>query len=79
MVASRVRLWWLGGAEASLAPWSVVGLAEEIRRAAPFAARAIPRWGLIGAADAILVVVGVTRERRLAEARSAWRYAARLR
>jgi hypothetical protein len=73
LVGARAR--W----SAPLVYAGVVGLTEVIRLAAPYAAQAIPRWALIGAAGALLVIIGVTWERRLAEARGAWRYLAKLR
>lgn len=40
-----------------------------LRLAAPYVDDAVPRWVLIGAAGAILILTGVTWERRLQEAR----------
>lgn len=42
-----------------------------IREAAPWLGDNVPRWALIGAAGAALIVVGLTWEKRLAEARGA--------
>jgi hypothetical protein len=75
LVLVGVRARW----SAPLLYGAAAGLIEVIRLAAPYAAQALPRWALIGAAGALLVLVGVTWERRLAEARGAWRYLAHLR
>ena len=40
-----------------------------LRLAAPYLGDAVPRWVLIGGAGALLIAVGATWERRIAEAR----------
>jgi hypothetical protein len=73
LAGSRAR--WSG----PLVYAGAVGLIEVIRLAAPYAAQGIPRWALLGTAGVLLVIVGITWERRLAEARGAWNYLTRLR
>lgn len=46
-----------------------VGAVLVFRMAAPYLGDAVPRWVLIGGAGALLMVVGITWERRLQEAR----------
>ena len=60
-----VRLRW----SAPLALGAAVGILLVLRLAAPYVGDAVPRWVLLGAAGALLVAVGATWERRLAEAR----------
>jgi hypothetical protein len=48
---------------------AVVGGLEVVRLAAPYIGDAVPRWVLIGAAGALLILLGVTWERRLRDAR----------
>ncbi len=73
----------VGGARARwTAPvlWGAsVGLLLVLRFAAPYVGDAVPRWVLIGAAGAVLVAMGVTWERRLADARHLVRYVRALR
>ncbi len=48
---------------------AVVGSLLVLRLATPVA-EAVPRWALIGAAGAVLVVLGITWERRVRDARA---------
>ena len=50
-----------------------------LRLAAPYVGDAVPRWVLIGGAGALLIAVGATWERRLAEARQLAGYVRALR
>ncbi len=65
LVLLGVRLRW----SAPLVWGAAVGLLEVLRLAAPYLGTAVPRWVLIGVAGAVLVALGVSWERRLAEAR----------
>lgn len=75
LVVAGVRLRWT----APLAFGALVGGLEVVRLAAPYVGDAVPRWVLIGAAGALLILMGVTWERRLQEARHALAYARGLR
>lgn len=57
---------------------AAVGLLVALRQVAPMV-DAVPRWALIGTAGTVLVVLGVTWERRLQEARSVAGYVRALR
>ena len=85
------RAAWLGVAcvglvlAGTLARWhaplmvgGTVGGVLVVRELAPYAAET-PQWILIGAAGALLTLVGVTWEHRLAEVRQAAAYLDRLR
>ncbi len=52
---------------------ATVGALLVLRLAAPYVGDAVPRWVLIGGAGALLIAVGATWERRLADARHAGR------
>ena len=65
LVLAGVALRW----SAPLAVGAAAGALLVLRLSAPYVGDAVPRWVLIGAAGALLVVVGATWERRLAEAR----------
>ena len=57
---------------------TAVGALLVVRELAPYAAET-PQWVLIGAAGALLTVLGVTWERRIVELRHAAGYLDRLR
>lgn len=63
---------------APLVVGAAVGVLVVLREAAPYA-DAVPRWALIGAAGTLLIVLGVTWERRLRDARAVLGYVQRLR
>ena len=65
LLAVGVRLRWTAPVLVS----SLVGGLLVVRLAAPYVDAAVPRWMLIGAAGAVLVLVGATWERRLMDAR----------
>jgi hypothetical protein len=67
LVVGGVRLRWT----APLLLGALVGGLEVVRLAAPYIGDTVPRWVLIGAAGAVLILMGVTWERRLQEARRA--------
>jgi hypothetical protein len=75
LVVGGVRLRW----SAPVTIGAVVGGLEVIRLAAPYIGDAVPRWVLIGTAGAVLILMGVTWERRLQEARHAMAYVRHLR
>ena len=70
-----VRLRWT----APLLLGATVGALLVLRLAAPYVGDAVPRWVLIGGAGALLIAVGATWERRLAEARQLIGYVRALR
>jgi hypothetical protein len=75
LVMAGARLGWT----APLVLGAGVGAVLVLRLAAPYVGDAVPRWVLIGAAGALLIAVGATWERRLAEARSVVSYVQALR
>ncbi len=75
LVVVGVRARWT----APLVWGAAVGLTEVLRLAAPYLDHAVPRWLLIGLAGAVLVAMGVTWERRLADARHLLGYVRSLR
>lgn len=70
LVVGGAQLRWL----APLVHGAGVGLVVVLVEAGPHIGDAVPRWGLIGAAGALLIVLGVTWEQRLREARSVAAY-----
>jgi hypothetical protein len=74
LVLVGVRLRW----QAPLVVGAAVGGLLVLRLAGPYAA-ALPPWTLLAAAGALLLVVGVTWERRLSDLREGATYLARLR
>ena len=58
---------------------ALVGLLLVLRLAAPYVGQAVPRWVLIGTAGAALIAMGVTWERRRADARHLISYVRALR
>jgi hypothetical protein len=65
LVLAGVRVRW-----AAPVLWgATTGLLLVLRLAAPYVGAAVPRWVLIGAAGAVLIAMGVSWERRLADAR----------
>lgn len=75
LVVAGLRLQWT----APVAAGALVGGLEVVRLAAPYIGDAVPRWVLIGSAGALLIVMGVTWERRLQEARQVMGYVRGLR
>ena len=75
LVVGGVLLRWT----APLLLGALVGALEVVRLAAPYIGDAVPRWVLIGTAGALLILMGVTWERRLQEARRAMGYVRGLR
>jgi hypothetical protein len=75
LVVAGVQLRWT----APVVLGALVGGVEVVRLAAPYLGEAVPRWVLIGAAGAVLILMGVTWERRLAEARQVMGYVRSLR
>jgi hypothetical protein len=75
LVVAGARLHW----SAPLLHGTVAGLVLVLREAGPYLGDAVPRWGLIGAAGALLIALGVTWEQRLAEARALSTYVRDLR
>ncbi len=75
LVLAGARFGWT----APLALGAAVGALVVLRLAAPYVGDAVPRWVLLGAAGALLVTVGATWERRLADARSVVGYLRTLR
>ncbi|MGZ4436233.1 MAG: SCO7613 C-terminal domain-containing membrane protein [Nocardioidaceae bacterium] len=75
LVVAGARLRWTAPMTFGAAAGSLLLL----RLAAPYIGHAVPRWVLIGTAGAVLVLMGVTWERRLTEARHAVAYLRRLR
>ena len=75
LVVTGARLRWT----APLLLGAVVGTVEVVRLAAPYVGDAVPRWVLIGSAGALLIVMGVTWERRVQEARRVMGYVQGLR
>lgn len=73
VVAGVTRHWG-----APVAHGSVVGALLVLRLATPYV-EAVPRWGLIGAAGALLVAMGITWERRVRDARAVAGYVRGLR
>ncbi|QNN54165.1 zinc ribbon domain-containing protein [Nocardioides mesophilus] len=65
LVLVGVRLRWA----APLAWGAAVGAVLVLWLSAPYVEAAVPRWVLIGIAGAVLILMGVTWERRLREAR----------
>ncbi|MEN8708072.1 MAG: zinc ribbon domain-containing protein [Nocardioides marinisabuli] len=74
LVLSGTRLGW----QAPLLVGGVAGALVVLRELAPYAA-ATPQWVLLAAAGALLLVVGITWERRVRDLRVAGGYLARLR
>ena len=70
LVVAGARLRWT----APLVLGAVVGTVEVVRLAAPYLGDAVPRWVLIGSAGALLILMGVTWERRVQEARRVMGY-----
>lgn len=58
---------------------AVVGAVVTVRESAPYVDAAVPRWSLLALAGAVLVVVALTWEARMADARRASTYLGRLR
>ena len=58
---------------------AVVGAVVAVRESAPYVDAAVPRWSLLALAGAVLVVVALTWESRMADARRASAYLGRLR
>lgn len=75
LVLGGVRLRWA----APMTLGAVAGGLLVLRLAAPYVDDAVPRWVLIGAAGTILILTGVTWERRLQEARQVVGYVRGLR
>jgi hypothetical protein len=75
LVLGGVRLAWSAPVRAGASAGALLVL----RLAAPYVGAAVPRWVLIGLAGSLLIVVGTTWERRLAEARTLASYVRRLR
>jgi cell division protein FtsW (lipid II flippase) len=75
LVLAGARLGWT----APMTFGASVGALLVLRLAAPYIGDAVPRWVLIGAAGALLIAVGTTWERRLAEARQLRSYVRALR
>jgi hypothetical protein len=75
LVLAGARLGWT----APLASGAATGALLVLRLSAPYVGDALPRWVLIGAAGALLIAVGATWERRLADARSVLGYVRALR
>ncbi len=65
LVLGGVRVRWA----APVTLGAAAGALLVLRLAAPYVDDAVPRWALIGAAGTILILAGVTWERRLQEAR----------
>ena len=65
LVVAGTRLHWT----APMTWGAAVGALLVARLAAPYVGDAVPRWVLIGGAGAVLIIMGVTWERRLQEAR----------
>ena len=74
LVLGGVRIRW----SAPVVYGAVVGAVVVLRHATPVA-EAVPRWGLIAAAGALLIATGITWERRLHEARALAGYVRSLR
>lgn len=75
VVLAGVRLRWT----APIAVGATVGALLVLRLAAPYIGDSVPRWVLIGGAGALLVTIGATWERRVAEARNLLGYVRALR
>ena len=75
VVLAGVRMRWT----APIAVGATVGALLVLRLAAPYVSDAVPRWVLIGVAGALLVAIGATWERRVAEARHVVGYVKALR
>ncbi len=75
LVLAGARVGWT----APIALGAAVGALLVLRLAAPYVGDAVPRWVLLGAAGALLIVVGATWERRLQEARHVVGYVRALR
>jgi hypothetical protein len=75
LVLAGARLGWT----APLASGAATGALLVVRLSVPYVGDALPRWVLIGAAGALLIAVGATWERRLADARSVLGYVRALR
>ncbi len=75
LVVGGVQARW----SAPLVHGAAVGAVVVLREAGPYVGGAVPRWALIGAAGVLLIVMGVTWEQRLQQARTAARYVSRLR
>jgi cell division protein FtsW (lipid II flippase) len=74
LVVAGVRLRW----SAPLVFGAVVGALLVLRLATPVA-EAVPRWALIGAAGALLLLMGITWEKRVRDARAVAGYVRGLR
>jgi cell division protein FtsW (lipid II flippase) len=75
LVGAGLQLRWT----APVAVGAVVGALTVLRLAAPYIGDTVPRWVLIGSAGALLILMGVTWERRLQEARQVMGYVRALR
>ena len=74
VVAGALQRW-----AAPLVAGTLVGALLVVREAAPWIGEAVPRWGLIGLAGALLIAMGVTWERRLRDAQTVVGYVRGLR
>jgi len=74
VVAGAVRRW-----AAPLTYGTAVALLLVLREAGPYLGDSVPRWAVIGAAGALLVVLGTTWEQRLRNARAVAGYVRGLR
>ena len=75
LVLAGARLRWT----APILLGATVGALVVLRLAAPYLGDSVPRWVLIGGAGALLIGVGATWERRIAEARHLMGYVRALR
>ena len=75
LVVLGLRLQWT----APLLFGAAVGAAIVLRSAAPYVGDAVPRWATIGSAGVLLVVLGITWEQRVREARGLLGYVRQLR
>ena len=66
LVLAGLRLRWT----APLLLGALVGAAVVVRSAAPYVGDAVPRWATIGTAGVLLVLLGITWEQRVREART---------
>lgn len=75
LVLAGAALRW----SAPLVLGAVVGAVVAIRESAPYVDAAVPRWSLLALAGTVLVLVALTWESRMADARRASAYLGRLR